>query len=115
MEISKELLVESLQEIDIEKSFIEYNILHYVDIHGNKELLHISQIIHNFIIWASIKHKWNITSYYSELDNGWLLYEINNIPYVLELSNELNGCIYNNPFEPIIKACQWILENKDIK
>lgn len=110
MKISKDLLSEVLKEIDIEKSYVEYNKLHYIDIHGNKELLHITQIIHHFAIWASIKHKWNIASYYSAIDNGWLLYEINCTPYGLEFSNE---DIYDNSFEPIIKACQWILDNKE--
>ncbi len=112
--INKELLSAAMQEINIEKSYVEHNKLNYTDIHGNRELLDISQIIHFFIIWAEITHNWSIASYYSKIDNGWLLYEISTTPYGLELPYELDGYVYNNPFEPVLKACQWIL-NKDSK
>lgn len=111
--ISKELLSEVFPLIDIEKSYFEKEKLYYCDIYGYNRIDTIESLIPYFQLWASLIHNFSICSYFSKIDNGWLLYCISEIPYGMEITNKIDGKIYENPLFPITEICQLILENKE--
>ena len=106
--ISIELLGEVYDSIDIRKSRIEKDSLFYYDIYGNFEKLDIRGLVFDFIMYAN-KHGFTLKTYFSNIDNGWLvdLESFNG----LEVSDEIECSIYDNGWEAIFKACEWISKN----